>query len=585
MKPRGSWYKATVPETLDLAERADLSLNVMLGNIDPNNEYSVFQGFRFDTNPPQPGSPSWNMVPKNIRALPSLRVMCGADRGLDLERDIMKKVLSQIGEDGLLYYPVTGSDTVSQGTSYPLSNGLVALAMVTWYERDKNPEWLKWIRLVSKGTERIAIKREDRAYLPLESGYGHDGQWHWTARGKAVTPYTPPDEPVLDWQGIEGAVKFESAGPLRAFLRCYQYTGDTESLEMAAKFGRFMLKPSFWLKSYEDGFAGNEHGIFAGHFHANVASLYSLLDLGLAQKDEWLKQFVREAYDHARSVGVTRMGYFPSWLMPEKCDRLDEYAGGAEACAIGDMIILAVKLSDAGLGDYWDDVDYYVRNQFAEQQITDLEQMRKMSGNDPKNDEVLKRFIGGFSGAEPTAIPPTVGGCCSANGAISLYYAWHGITRFQDGVAQVNLFLNRASPWMDIDSYLPYEGRVVLHNKLAHTALVRIPAWLDSTQMKYYVNDQQATPARAGNSLLFEQLGKNDLIRLEFPVPESQNKQKIHRTEYTLTYRGSTIVDIAPRKQDPKMCPLYQRDKMKKGTQAPLHEVERFVADNIIPLQ
>ncbi|MFO1094303.1 MAG: hypothetical protein U0992_13505 [Planctomycetaceae bacterium] len=65
---------------------------------------------------------------------------------------------------------------------------------------------------------------------------------------------------------------------------------------------------------------------------------------------------------------------------------------------------------------------------------------------------------------------PSVAGCCTANGAQGYYYAWHGITRFDQGVATVNLFLNRASPWMDIDSHLPYAGKVVLHNKTAHTA-------------------------------------------------------------------------------------------------------------------
>ena len=76
---------------------------------------------------------------------------------------------------------------------------------------------------------------------------------------------------------------------------------------------------------------------------------------------------------------------------------------------------------------------------------------------------------------KPTAIKPEMYGCCSVNGANSLYYAWHGITRFDEGVATVNLFLNRASAWMDIDSYLPYEGKVVLHNKLARLARVPHP--------------------------------------------------------------------------------------------------------------
>lgn len=47
------------------------------------------------------------------------------------------------------------------------------------------------------------------------------------------------------------------------------------------------------------------------------------------------------------------------------------------------------------------------------------------------------------------------------------------------GVAQVNLLLNRAFPWMDIDSHLPYEGKVVLRNKAAQEAFVRIPLWAD----------------------------------------------------------------------------------------------------------
>ena len=44
---------------------------------------------------------------------------------------------------------------------------------------------------------------------------------------------------------------------------------------------------------------------------------------------------------------------------------------------------------------------------------------------------------------------------------MGLFYAWDGIVRHQDGTAQINLLLNRASPWLDIDSHLPYEGKVV----------------------------------------------------------------------------------------------------------------------------
>ena len=36
-----------------------------------------------------------------------------------------------------------------------------------------------------------------------------------------------------------------------------------------------------------------------------------------------------------------------------------------EGCALGDLVALGVRLSDAGLGDYWDAVDAVVRNQLA----------------------------------------------------------------------------------------------------------------------------------------------------------------------------------------------------------------------------
>ena len=45
----------------------------------------------------------------------------------------------------------------------------------------------------------------------------------------------------------------------------------------------------------------------------------------------------------------------------------------------------------------------------------------------------------------------------------------------------MNLLLNRASPWVDIDSSLPYEGLVRIRNKVADTVAVRVPGWVPSS--------------------------------------------------------------------------------------------------------
>src|SRR5262249_12460914 len=156
----------------------------------------------------------------------------------------------------------------------------------------------------------------------------------------------------------------------------------------------------------------------------------------------------------------------------------------------------------------------------------------ELAGKSPEKQQLVRRFLGGFGQGWVTANRPRVLGCCSANGAMGLYYAWHGITRFDKGVATVNLFLNRASAWMDVDSYLPYEGKVVLHNKNAQTALVRLPNWLETNTVRCFLNDTPRQPVRVGRYLMFEGLrGKEDL-RLEFPVIEHTSKYTINEIEY-----------------------------------------------------
>jgi hypothetical protein len=352
----------------------------------------------------------------------------------------------------------------------------------------------------------------------------------------------------------------------------------------------------------EDRYPGSEHGIWAGHFHNGTQCLCGLIEVARVTDSNSLKEICREFYENTRRNGVIRIGWFPAWSTPEKCGNRTSALGElTEACALGDIIVSAVMLSDAGLGDYWDDVDSIVRNQLVEQQVTDLDQMRKISGIRPGSpeDDRLQRFRGGFVGFGLTCMhDKLLAGCCTANGAQGYYYAWDGITRCNNGVAQVNLFLNRASSWMDIDSYLPYEGKVVLHNKTAHTALVRVPGWADAAKFTCRIQRDaaptppseetaakfvQITPARLGNLLVFDGLHPNDQIVLEFPVPESTDRYTINGKKYTVKFRGSTVVDISPRSDDPKTdYQIYLRDKF-RAAKAPMHRVERFVAEKLVP--
>jgi hypothetical protein len=583
LKPRGKFEEAVVPETLDLAERARLSVNCLTHNVDPQDWYCVFQGFSFA--PDSPGlsfrDRTLDITGKNLRALPWMRTMCGSDQSLDRQYGMMQAMLSSVRDDGLLYYPTEGYRI--KNTSYPAVNAILALACENHYAFDGNQSWLDWIQLIGSGLNKIAIRVEDRAYYPPECTITPEGKWVWNTRGIATIPYDPPEEPYLDSQGLEGCVKFEQGYAMRALVRAYKYQPRQEILDLLRRLTRFDLKLGLWENTTIEGYKGNEHGMFYGHFHGNTMPLLALLDIAQIENNAWLKEFVREGYEHALRTGSARLGWFPSWFMPVKYERPESTGEVAEGCALGEMAELGVRLSDAGLGDYWDQVDAIVRNQLIEQQYCDLEQMRAISKGGAAT-EHLEAYLGGFASGSPTGKPTEIYGCCSANTPMGLYYAWHGITRFQDGVATVNLFLNRASSWIEVNSYLPYEGKVELVNKQAKTVLVRIPMWVEMTTVKAYVDGRATRPIASNRYLIFDGINKGATIRLEFPNPEFQDHYWLAGTSYQVTFRGSTVLDIAPRRKGPNPLPLYQRSQY-QASKAPVRKVQRFVAENILPLQ
>src|SRR5262245_385430 len=67
MRPRGQFYEATVPDTLDLSQRARLSVNYLTHNLDPSDWYYVYQVISFGpgSKGPNPDSRTFDITPKN----------------------------------------------------------------------------------------------------------------------------------------------------------------------------------------------------------------------------------------------------------------------------------------------------------------------------------------------------------------------------------------------------------------------------------------------------------------------------------------------------------------------------------------
>jgi hypothetical protein len=315
-----------------------------------------------------------------------------------------------------------------------------------------------------------------------------------------------------------------------------------------------------------------------------------MLEYARAAEDSRVLEFVRRAFEYTLTMGIPRLG----WV-----DCYPAAINMVEGCALGDLVALGVRLSDAGAGDYWDDVDAVVRNHLVEQQFTRADLLEEIAARLPEarpgeipttprqvyaGPDVIRRSLGNYAGhSTPTSIPnPWVMQCCTGNGTQGLYYAWEAIVREDGNRAQVNLLLNRASAGLDVESCLPYEGKVVLRVKRVRELAVHVPFWVPRRELGLRV-DTEVRPLRwAGSFILVDDLKPGDEVLLEFPLREERASYTAasgtkDETTYRCTFRGGTLVDISPRDDSPTSYPLYLREHTRRD-QAPVRTVTRFVA-------
>ena len=153
---------------------------------------------------------------------------------------------------------------------------------------------------------------------------------------------------------------------LRSLSRYAATFGDAKALDTSQKLKNYIIQPTYWFpETGPKAVVGGEHGQFMGHHHSYTAAMMGLLWYAEATGDTRAMQFVRDAYEYMRTFGIARIGLF------------------SEMCTSGDMLFLAVKMSELGIGDYWDDADQYLRNQIAETQILDVGKLRKAAEASP----------------------------------------------------------------------------------------------------------------------------------------------------------------------------------------------------------
>ena len=597
MKPyEGETYKDMIPDTFDIAERAELGINVLTRATNPNADHELFFKVDFLRNPVAMVN-DWNdwCQGKFMEALPLLRSMTGSRHNADVDRVWQEVVLKSIGPDGLYYIPL-GLEGRPWGktSAYPQLMGTVAMAdgsfkgfndpavdqfshpwlcgrMISvinvYYLRDKNPIWIEINRRMIDRLLELAIHKSDD-----RGSYCYFPNMVYMPRAK----YDPSSPQAAMPKGIWGG---EINGRLiQGAAHYYQLTGYEPARELAEKITRFM-------RFHCDYFA--EDGRFSGqwgHFHAHTIYMIGMLDIASAVGDRELMEFVRRSYEWAKSpeaFSCSLIGYFPEHT------KAGCHTSWCEGCSIGDMIAIALKLSEYGAGDFYGDVERWTRNHFAESQLTRCDWIVRQAEKQPGKavgphqtaNQVPERNIGAFAGWSSANDWWIAGSgimhCCTGNGTRTLYYIWRHILDYTEGRLRVNMLLNRASEWADVHSYVPYEGRVDIKvKKTCQDVLVHAPEWIESgDQIVVTVDDKPRSFTWEGRYIDLGEVKNAQTIAVTFPITERTVKESIGGKDYTLILKGNTVVFIDPAG---KRRPLYQREHY-RNNRVRWREVERFV--------
>ena len=302
-----------------------------------------------------------------------------------------------------------------------------------------------------------------------------------------------------------------------------------------------------------------------GHMHGNLRTLVGAADYALYAKDPVIFSRVDALYRYVRSEG-TRFGF-----LPEVIGRRGDVVS-CETCALMDFLGLAATLANNGHPEYWGDVERMARNQLVESQVHDVSWLKP--GNQPDTEQftgrdVGARMVGGYAGwTSPTHIlaareelhwgGPELRGkirafqnCCGGSGTHAFFIVWKNGSRFENGALSIHLHIDKLLPQAEIRCYQPYKGALTIDLREPCKVRVRIPEFVNPTQIKAKSNGVEVKAVVAGNylELGLRQAGEKLVVTYPLPVREEEvsiGNPGFRQYRYRVTWRGDTVVRMTP---------------------------------------
>jgi len=592
--------EAVVPDTCNLEESARLFVDNFLPSVTvPELDYEPFNRGLLDKLPPRLTLDLGGYIcglAKYREALPLLRIMCGSQEALEIDKAWAKQILKCIGPDGFFYIPRVGRPWDSgedqrqpsqskPGDFYswlPIGNGRLLGCLAIYYKMTGDEIWNKTGRRLVDALDGAAIKTGNMAFFPRLN----------LDPGEKLAPDQIQQE-IADMKNLAGSKRERDTALCQGWIitglvQYYQVSHYEPALELARGLTNF-LHASKILEEWR-----------SENFHSITLGIQAMLEVALATGDRELAEHARQIYEAAKSnkgihAAIPSIGYFVH----------SSGFGGMEGCDIADMTALAVKLTQLGMGDqYYEDIDHYARNCLTAIQCTRPDMMGDFlrnyaelkKDNEPYfrvpkpapvlfselTDRLPERTVGAFSCyfyPNDLYASDYFDSCCNGNCARALYYVWESILQYDRKELTIHLLLNRTSPWADVDSYIPYIGRVdVKIKKPCDSVRIRMNDWIARDKVVCKVDGKEQEFTWDKNYLVLGQIEAGRTMVLEFPIQERIENVEVFGKKYQITFKGNDAVDINPKGT---YYTLFQRGRY-RSDRPRFIKVRRFSCENAI---
>ena len=540
---------AQAPNTLDLVERARYAINAMTRSTNPKAEYAVYFTGVLHRNPPT----LLRAIPlygKFMEGLALLRIMTSGD--FDTRPSSQPKSFNQHVD--IIWREALLRKLREQELTLVGAEGGRQLAwLAIQYRQTKDAIWKELGDAVIQRALETTVHQDDYCYFPQDSEGTMPSRWGATYQGwtlQGVTQYYIAT-------GSEAAL--ELAGKLARYLKDHSGIFDSN--------GRFLARHDVDVPLNPPSTLGP-----ALHFHHNGNAMEAISAYAWASGEVEFAQFAKKCYEYARSLPDSSplVGFFQEYIddWPDNRGVID-----CETCCVVDMMLTALWMTKAGVGDYWDDIDRYLRNQFAEMQMTSGDWLIRMTEGlpyrSPGEGEIAMgspdRWVGTFAGWATAndffaiGAGPGIMHCCTGNGSRALYYLWENMLEYNDSELKLHLLLNRKSPSVEVSSRIPYEGSVDLKVKArCDNVTVRAPEWVESSSrgLSCQVNGVSRQYSWEGRYVHIGEADPGDIVDLAFPISERAVEETVGGVPYTLVIRGNNVISISPPGRN---YPFYNR--------------------------